>query len=81
MTYNHLENCCLVHGCIYGSTECPITTKKEEQTKICGICDFYGFKSLEVFYEYIEIKKNLLTNSNKKVISISEDLLKILIKL
>lgn len=35
---DHLTNCCVVHGCKYGATDCPVETGVSMQTLPCSFC-------------------------------------------
>lgn len=35
---SHIANCCLLHGCQYKNTDCPITTGDIKQEKPCKKC-------------------------------------------
>lgn len=39
MKKSHVDNCCLVHGCTYGQSYCPVVSGKHEQRlTACKIC-------------------------------------------
>jgi hypothetical protein len=36
----HTEHCCIVHGCKYGDHDCPVQTKKQQQSSECEACSW-----------------------------------------
>lgn len=36
----HTEHCCVMHGCKYGDTNCPVERKIQRQSHQCEECDW-----------------------------------------
>lgn len=40
----HTEHCCVIHGCKYGSINCPVEHREKLQSYPCESCDDEGIK-------------------------------------
>lgn len=40
----HTEHCCVIHGCKYGSINCPVEHREKLQSYPCESCDEEGIK-------------------------------------
>ena len=43
----HVTHCCKLHGCKYGSLDCPVAKGHIDQQYICETCSDMGIKSLQ----------------------------------
>lgn len=34
----HIDNCCKIHGCKFGSTKCPVVLGTVKQKHKCALC-------------------------------------------
>lgn len=44
----HRTHCCILHGCKYGSSDCPVETGKIKQEFVCETCNAEGFTMRDV---------------------------------
>jgi len=42
----HTSHCCVLHGCKYGDTDCPVVNKEADQEYVCETCSEYGINDL-----------------------------------
>jgi hypothetical protein len=42
----HTEHCCILHGCKYGSDECTVVNKMQQQSYLCEMCNNRGIENI-----------------------------------
>jgi DNA-directed RNA polymerase subunit RPC12/RpoP len=50
----HKTHCCVLHGCKYGDSDCPVTSGEIKQSYICEDCDNIGIKKVSELEDIIE---------------------------
>jgi len=50
----HKSHCCVLHGCKYGQSFCPVERGEEEQYYICEDCEISGIKSVAQLKQYMK---------------------------
>mgnify|MGYP001610754264 CR=1 FL=1 len=43
----HTSHCCVLHGCKYGYSNCPVCLRKADQEHICEDCSEDGIRNLK----------------------------------
>jgi hypothetical protein len=43
----HARHCCILHGCNYGDSDCPVITEEVVQEYLCEFCDDDEVESVE----------------------------------
>lgn len=52
MTVCCVGHCCLIHGCKYSNTNCPVANGEEEQEFPCEYCSELGITSVQEVKDY-----------------------------
>lgn len=55
----HAGHCCVIHGCKYGDSDCPVVNKKIKQHYLCEECNMEGITNLEFLQKIAEAKFNI----------------------
>jgi hypothetical protein len=55
----HQTHCCVLHGCKYGNSECPVVLKQLKQEYLCEECDWEGISDIE-YLELITSLKHII---------------------
>jgi len=53
----HETHCCIIHGCKYGDSDCPVSLGEAPQVFPCEDCDTDLIISLEGFEEVARLKE------------------------
>jgi hypothetical protein len=48
----HQTHCCIIHGCKYGSDNCPVELGKIKQKYPCEECAIYGIETVDEVKKY-----------------------------
>lgn len=53
----HRTHCCILHGCKYGDSDCPVFCRVVIQKYPCENCDNIGVKTVQDLFDVMNKKK------------------------
>ena len=58
----HTEHCCVIHGCKYCDSHCPVELGKKKQSYMCEMCESLeeDYKHLQEYVDHITAGYNTL---------------------
>jgi len=62
----HRAHCCILHGCKYGSSDCPVETGKIKQEFVCETCNAEGFTMRDI-HDTFYGKDDIVEGIQKKI--------------